>query len=98
MLWGGPPPRALPESMQSTGMPSEQMRSARPPGRRIGPENRRSMRFGEASADIGAAADGRPNGCVPSSMPGLATAGASRWAGEASERARGRHGKSVSSK
>eukprot|EP00965_Chrysotila_dentata_P168979 5579792-Pleurochrysis_carterae.AAC.1 len=64
----------------------------------MGPEKRRSTRFGWAPSDVAVAAFGRPGGCVPSSSPGLATGGASRWAGEASERARGRHGNNVSSK
>eukprot|EP00965_Chrysotila_dentata_P261985 6214432-Pleurochrysis_carterae.AAC.1 len=84
--------------MQSTAMPSRRMRSARPPGRAMGPENRRRTRFEQAFGDTGAATDGRPGGCAPSSTLGLATGGASRWAGEESERPRGRQGNSVSSK
>eukprot|EP00965_Chrysotila_dentata_P051328 1702130-Pleurochrysis_carterae.AAC.1 len=83
------------ESMQSTAMPSLRIRSARPPGRATGPENRRRTRCEQASGGTGAAADGRPGGCVPLSTLELATGGASRWAGEDSERPCGRQGKSV---
>eukprot|EP00965_Chrysotila_dentata_P148445 4901115-Pleurochrysis_carterae.AAC.1 len=86
------------ESMQSTAMPSLRMRSARPPGRVMGPENRSRTRCEQAFGGTGAAVDGRPSGCVPSSTLGLATGGASRWAGEESERLCGRQGNSVSSK
>eukprot|EP00965_Chrysotila_dentata_P242911 6205125-Pleurochrysis_carterae.AAC.1 len=86
------------ESMQSTPIPSLRRRSARPFGRAMGPENRRRTRCEQAFGEIGAAADGRPGGCAPSSTLGLATGGASRWAGEDSERPRGRQGNSVSSK
>eukprot|EP00965_Chrysotila_dentata_P041263 1368839-Pleurochrysis_carterae.AAC.10 len=41
---------------------------------------------------------GRPDGCVPSSPLGLATGGASRWAGEHSDQPGGRQEKNVSSK
>eukprot|EP00965_Chrysotila_dentata_P160762 5308792-Pleurochrysis_carterae.AAC.1 len=84
--------------MQSTPMPSLRIRSARPPGRAMGPENRRSTRCERAFSETGAAVEGRPGGCVPSSTLGLATGGASRWAGDDSERSCGRQGKSVSSK
>eukprot|EP00965_Chrysotila_dentata_P253089 6211059-Pleurochrysis_carterae.AAC.2 len=85
MSCAGPPPCVTSESMQSTSMPPLRTRSARPPGRAIGPENRRRTRCARAFGGTGAAADGRPGGCAPSSMLGLATGGASRWAGEDSE-------------
>eukprot|EP00965_Chrysotila_dentata_P121869 4028239-Pleurochrysis_carterae.AAC.1 len=86
------------ESMQSTAMPSLRKKSARPPGRVMDPGNRRRTRCEQAFGGTGAAADGRPGGCVPSSTLGLATGGASRWAGKDSERPCGRQGNSVSSK
>eukprot|EP00965_Chrysotila_dentata_P081619 2695185-Pleurochrysis_carterae.AAC.1 len=61
--------------MQSTGMPSARMRSARPPAFRIGPE--KSMRTRLERQGEGAVTGGRPGGWLPSSMPELATGGAS---------------------
>eukprot|EP00965_Chrysotila_dentata_P230738 6197961-Pleurochrysis_carterae.AAC.1 len=78
MSWEGPPPCVASESMQSTETPSARIRSASPPGRRMGPEKRRRTRCGESCVGKGAATDGNPGGCFPSSSPGLATGGASR--------------------
>eukprot|EP00965_Chrysotila_dentata_P152027 5023310-Pleurochrysis_carterae.AAC.1 len=78
MSWEAPPPCVASESMQSTGTPSARMRSASPPGRRMGPEKRRRTRREELCVGEGAAIDGKPGGCPPSSAPGLATGGASR--------------------
>eukprot|EP00965_Chrysotila_dentata_P021148 700344-Pleurochrysis_carterae.AAC.1 len=98
MSWEGPPPCVASESMQSTETPPARINSASPPGRRTGPEKRRRTRRAEMSAGKGAVTAGKPGGCAPSSMPELATGGASRCDGEASECPTGRHGKSVSSK
>eukprot|EP00965_Chrysotila_dentata_P020494 679234-Pleurochrysis_carterae.AAC.1 len=78
MSWEGPPPCVASESMQSTEAPPVRINSASPPGRCIGPEKSRRTRRGEAQEGEGAVTAGKPGGCAPSSMPGVATGGASR--------------------
>eukprot|EP00965_Chrysotila_dentata_P119800 3960953-Pleurochrysis_carterae.AAC.1 len=78
MSWEGPPACVVSESIQSTDAPPARINSASPPGRRIGPEKRRRTRRGETSDGDDVATVGKPGGCAPSSMPGLATGGASR--------------------
>eukprot|EP00965_Chrysotila_dentata_P042868 1423431-Pleurochrysis_carterae.AAC.1 len=80
MLCEGPPPRAASESMQSTAVPSARTRSARLPGRWMGPENKRSTRLRAVgdSGLMGVVALGKPGGSSPLSSFGLATGSASR--------------------